>query len=112
MAVEYDYCVAVLGRNYNEEYGEWDMDLHIIRLGFGKEPYFNFDSYEKAVEFVESITPEQALEWARIRGCDGLDVAIYEEPVINNTYTGDFCDVGNYAWIGDKHDPESDYGIE
>lgn len=112
MAETYDYCVAIMGRNYDEECGEWSPDLKIIRIGFGEEPSYVFDSYERAVEFVEAIKSEQALEWERICGCSGLDIAIYEELVVDNTYTGDFSECGCYAWVGGKHDPESDYGME
>jgi len=94
----YDYDVTIMGHDYED--GEWASDQVPIRVGFGEDLGYAASSYDDAVAFVLGITEEQALEWERMSGCNGLDIVIYKEEHVDGQYTGNFDVVGQYSWIG------------
>lgn len=94
MEVTYDYTVAIQGNDFIPDYGWADERYPLKEESFG--------TYEEACEFVRSITPEQALEWERETDCNGLDIVIFADPVIDWMYELSFKELGCCEWIGDK----------
>jgi hypothetical protein len=90
----YDYTVVIQGNDYDPDYGWADEHYHL------KDE--SFDTYEEACEFVRGITPEQALEWERETECNGLDIVIFADPLIDWMYELSFEALGFCEWIGDK----------
>ena len=90
----WDYTVVVQGKNYAG--GEWAEGTEHIKDVAA-------DTLGEAVGFLESVTPEMALEWERSSGCNGLDVSVFADEVDdNNVYTMEFVVVAESFWVGDK----------
>ena len=94
METTYEYNVMISGNDYIPDYGWADEHYHL------KDECF--DTYEEACEFVRGITKEQALEWERETGCNGLDIVIFADPLIDWMYELSFETLGFCEWIGDK----------
>lgn len=91
---EYDYCVTVTGDNFID--GEWAYEHELVCD-------IPMDSESEAVEYLLSITKEQALEWERESGRNGLDIVVYADEVDESgVYTFEFHVAATCEWIGDK----------
>ena len=95
----WDYTVAIMGQDYDPEYGWADEHYHVEDVPC--------DSYEDAVAFCDAITTEQVLKWERETDCNGLDVVIFADEVLDNGTCGfEFRIVDEYEWIGsNRNDP-------
>ena len=89
----YDFTVAIQGQDYDPVYGWGGEHYHLEDVPC--------DSYEDAVAYCDAITTDQVLEWERRSRCNGLDVVIFADPVMDDgTYELGFHVVGEYEWIG------------
>ena len=90
----WDYTVVIQGQDYED--GQWgDEHYHVEDVGCG--------SLGEAISFVESVTPEQALEWERRSGCNGLDICVFADEVEEDgTYSLEFEVVTESNWVGDR----------
>ena len=92
MDVTYVYTVEVMGCDFIDS--EWSDEHEFVCD-------IHFDTEKEAVDFLFGITKEQALEWERRSRCNGLDVVIFADPVMDDgTYELGFHVVGEYEWIG------------
>lgn len=99
----YDYTVVVQGNDFVD--GEWaDEHYHVCDISMGSE--------EEAVEYLLSITKEQALAWEHESGCNALDIVAFADKFDENgAYTFEFNIIAECEWVGDQlngiwHDSE------
>lgn len=93
MVVSYDYTVQINGCDFDFDEKCWFDEHHTVTE-------FVFDTLEEAQKFVRSITAEQALEWERQSDCNGLDVLIYKDEVLEGGNYDDFEIVGEREFVG------------
>lgn len=95
MANRYDYTVVVQGNDWDEDNGWHDEHYHVCDIPM--------DGEKEAIEYLHSITKEQALEWERQSKCNGLDIVVFADEI--NEYgvpTYEVSIVAECEWIGDK----------
>lgn len=91
---EHVYHITVMGDDFVD--GEWAYEHEFVcDIPMGSE--------KEAVEYLLSITKEQALEWECESGRNGLDIVVYVEKVDENgAHTYEFYPAATCEWIGDK----------
>ena len=95
MVITYDYTVQINGCDFDFESECWYDEHYTL-----KEVVF--DTLEEAQEFVRNITARQALEWERKSKCNGLDVLIYEDEVLEGGNYDDFRIIGEREFVGEQ----------
>ena len=95
MVITYDYTVQINGCDFDFESKCWYDEHYTL-----KEVVF--DTLEEAQEFVRNITARQALEWERKSKCNGLDVLIYEDEVLEGGNYDDFRIIGEREFVGEQ----------
>ena len=93
MTITYDYTVQINGCDFDFEDKCWCDEHYTLKE-------IVFDTLEQAQEFVRSITAEQALEWERETNCNGLDVLIFKDEVLEGGNYDDFEIVGEREFVG------------
>ena len=90
----YDYTIEVRGNDWSAEEGWSDEHYHVCDIPM--------DSPEEAILHLLAITKEQALEWERESGCNGLDIVVFADEVNEDgVHTYEFNIVAECEWIGD-----------
>lgn len=88
----WDYTVVIQGQDYVE--GVWGDEHHHV-------DDIACDSLGEAIARLESVTPGQALEWERLAGCNGLDICVFADEVLDGgSYGMEFAIVAESQWVG------------
>lgn len=97
MATIYEYTVQINGCDFDFEDMCWCDEHYTVKEAV-------FDTLDEAKDFVNSITPEQVIEYERQTECNGLDVVIWKDELVGidnvGWHYGDSTVVGEKEFVG------------